>query len=186
MRNPLSEECNLTHLLIQLWPLASDCGKVRCDAGLHNQAVHLLDLFAVLGHIIEQRREVETESAIELHINHAGRNDATAEINGLVRQNELIVEGRLAVDDLARHRADPEVFFDEGVAPQEAAVGELGQAILWPSRGYGDGHDWLRMLGLAEIQGVIGTARFKEGVGRIRSWMSKDGMSFQRSSECAP
>lgn len=118
------------YLLVELRPLAGDGGDVGCDAGLDQQLVDLLELLAVLRHVVEQCGKVEAKGAVELALNHAGRHDAAAEVDGLVGEHQVVKEAGLAVDNLARLGADPEVAGDELVAAQQAAVCKLGQAIF--------------------------------------------------------
>ncbi len=86
--------------------------------------------FAVQGHVGGHGGEVEAVGTVELALDEAGRNDAAAEIDDLVGHDEFIVKGRLAADDLARGRADPDAIPHEGITAEEAAVGELGDAVV--------------------------------------------------------
>lgn len=118
------------YLLVELRPLAGDGGDVGCDAGLNQELLAFLDLFAVLRHVVEQGGKVEAKGAVELALNHAGRHNAAAEVDRLVGEHQVVKEDGLAIDNLARLGADPEVGGDELVTAQQAAVGELCQSIF--------------------------------------------------------
>lgn len=118
-----------TYLLIQLGPLAGDCGDIRGDTGLDKQLVDFLELLAVLRHVVEQRGKVEAKGAIELALNHARRHNAPAQVHRLIGQDQLIEKGRLAVDNLASLGAHPEVAINELVAAKQPAVGKLCEAV---------------------------------------------------------
>jgi hypothetical protein len=92
-------------------------------------SVEVSQLGVVLRHVFEHGGEVEAECSVQLAVDETGRNDAAAEVDGPVRQDESIVKGRLAAEDLAGAGTDPKIVKHEVVAAEQAAVGQLGDAI---------------------------------------------------------
>ena len=84
----------------------------------------------VPGHVGQEGGEVEAKGAVQLALDEARGDDAAAEVDGAVWEGELVVEGGLAAQDGARGGADPDIVPHERVATQDAAVGQLGDAIL--------------------------------------------------------
>jgi hypothetical protein len=89
-------------------------------------------------------REVESLSAVELDLDESRRQDASTEIDDVVRADLVFVKGLLALEDLAGGRVDPDVVLDELAAARDAAVGELDHAR---KRGWDEGrHGWELLL----------------------------------------
>ena len=104
--------------------LAGEGWEVGGDAGADELFVELLEAFLVDGYVLRDGGEVEAESAVELDVDEAGREDLAFEVDDFVGHDVVVVEDFLFAEDLAGDRADPEVFFDELVIFDEVASSE--------------------------------------------------------------
>ena len=110
--------------MIDFCTLAGKSWEVRGDAGADELFVELLEAFLIDGYVLRDGGEVEAESAVELDVDEAGREDLAFEVDDFIGHNVVVVEDFLFAEDLAGDRADPEVFFDELVIFDEVASSE--------------------------------------------------------------
>jgi hypothetical protein len=118
------------NLLVEVACLTRHGGNVRGDARLDQPLVQASQLLAILCHVVDDGREVEAVRPVQLTLDETWRHDASTEVDDLVGHGELIVEGRLAADDLARGRTDPDVTPYQVITTDETAVGQLGDAVM--------------------------------------------------------
>ena len=70
----------------------------------------------ILAHVLWDCGKVESECAVELHINEARTENLAIQIDNLVGNHVVFVEDLLAVKNLACDGADPKIFVNELVS----------------------------------------------------------------------
>lgn len=115
----------LSDLLVDIALLAGQCRQVGGYAGGDEALVDAQDALGILRDIVRYDGEVETEATVELHVDEAGSNDTATKIDDVVGDELVLVKYFLAVQDLARHGAEPQILVDELVAFDDTAIGKL-------------------------------------------------------------
>lgn len=120
--------CFCSYLPVHLGGGAHDCGQVGGHASASQTLVDEAQTLIVLILGCAGDGEVETLCAVELGVNQTRGQDAAAKINDLIGREMQLIESLLVLEDLAGQRVDPQILFNQTGAPDEAAVGEFGDA----------------------------------------------------------